>query len=188
MASSFSSLTLFKKIGVVSGAIFVGLVGIGMAAGTQSPSTKTLPQTDPSQGIHVDVPTPKVEADTIETKDVSETSEVPFTTSTQNDAALASGTRTTKVAGVNGVDTKVYKVTYRNDVETDRELTSDIVTTAPVNEVIAIGTYIAPQPVYSPSSPTVPAGASAICRDGTPSYSAHRSGTCSHHGGVAEWL
>jgi len=28
---------------------------------------------------------------------------------------------------------------------------------------------------------------SAVCRDGTNSYSAHRSGTCSY-GGVAQWL
>lgn len=28
----------------------------------------------------------------------------------------------------------------------------------------------------------------ALCRDGTASYSVHRSGTCSHHGGVARWL
>lgn len=27
----------------------------------------------------------------------------------------------------------------------------------------------------------------AICRDGTPSYSKHRQGTCSWHGGVANW-
>jgi hypothetical protein len=27
----------------------------------------------------------------------------------------------------------------------------------------------------------------AVCRDGTYSYSQHRSGTCSHHGGVARW-
>lgn len=27
----------------------------------------------------------------------------------------------------------------------------------------------------------------ARCRDGSYSYSAHRSGTCSHHGGVAVW-
>ncbi|MBV9773178.1 MAG: DUF3761 domain-containing protein [Gemmatimonadetes bacterium] len=33
-----------------------------------------------------------------------------------------------------------------------------------------------------------PAGASAHCRDDTYSFSAHRRGTCSHHGGVAEWL
>jgi uncharacterized protein YraI len=33
----------------------------------------------------------------------------------------------------------------------------------------------------------VPAGATARCRDGTYSFSQHRRGTCSHHGGVAEW-
>jgi len=33
-----------------------------------------------------------------------------------------------------------------------------------------------------------PAGATARCRDGTYSFSKHRSGTCSHHGGVATWL
>jgi len=33
-----------------------------------------------------------------------------------------------------------------------------------------------------------PEGATARCRDGTYSYSKHRRGTCSHHGGVAEWL
>jgi hypothetical protein len=33
-----------------------------------------------------------------------------------------------------------------------------------------------------------PAGASAHCRDGTYSFSRSRRGTCSHHGGVAEWL
>jgi uncharacterized protein YraI len=33
-----------------------------------------------------------------------------------------------------------------------------------------------------------PAGASAQCRDGTYSFSLHRRGTCSHHGGVSRWL
>jgi hypothetical protein len=33
-----------------------------------------------------------------------------------------------------------------------------------------------------------PTGATALCRDGTYSFSRHRSGTCSHHGGVATWL
>lgn len=51
----------------------------------------------------------------------------------------------------------------------------------------------APQnPVVSapvqPAAPSHPAGASAICRDGTYSYSQNRRGTCSHHGGVAQWL
>ena len=37
-------------------------------------------------------------------------------------------------------------------------------------------------------SKSVPAGASARCADGTYSFSRNRRGTCSHHGGVAEWL
>jgi hypothetical protein len=38
------------------------------------------------------------------------------------------------------------------------------------------------------ASNTDPTGATAKCKDGTYSKSAHRSGTCSSHGGVAEWL
>lgn len=33
-----------------------------------------------------------------------------------------------------------------------------------------------------------PQGATAQCRDGSYSFSRSRSGTCSHHGGVAKWL
>lgn len=35
---------------------------------------------------------------------------------------------------------------------------------------------------------SVPNGATAQCRDGSYSFSQHRRGTCSHHGGVAKWL
>jgi peptidoglycan hydrolase-like protein with peptidoglycan-binding domain len=51
-------------------------------------------------------------------------------------------------------------------------------------------------PPTSPASPTtttntaadIPAGATSQCSDGTYSFSASHSGTCSHHGGVARWL
>ena len=42
-----------------------------------------------------------------------------------------------------------------------------------------------PSPVFSEKKP---AGATARCRDGSYSFSQHRQGTCSHHGGVAEWF
>ena len=35
---------------------------------------------------------------------------------------------------------------------------------------------------------SVPNGASAKCLDGTYSFSQSRRGTCSHHGGVSQWL
>lgn len=45
---------------------------------------------------------------------------------------------------------------------------------------------------YTVQSPTYytsrPAGATARCRDGSYSFSLNRRGTCSGHGGVAEWF
>lgn len=45
--------------------------------------------------------------------------------------------------------------------------------------------------VHSPANTvdnSVPSGASARCGDGTYSFSQSRRGTCSSHGGVAQWL
>jgi hypothetical protein len=43
--------------------------------------------------------------------------------------------------------------------------------------------------VHDPEqAPSVPPGAAAECRDGDWSLSQHHSGTCSGHGGVAQWL
>jgi hypothetical protein len=53
----------------------------------------------------------------------------------------------------------------------------------------ASGHLVRSQAVVSTTSttqaPAHPAGATAKCNDGTFSESAHHSGTCSHHGGVA---
>jgi hypothetical protein len=45
--------------------------------------------------------------------------------------------------------------------------------------------------VHRPEAVTrssAPAGATAQCKDGDYSFSQHRTGTCSGHGGVANWL
>jgi hypothetical protein len=45
------------------------------------------------------------------------------------------------------------------------------------------------QKINSPvKSITAPKGATAKCKDGTYSFSKHRSGTCSGHKGVSKWL
>jgi hypothetical protein len=56
----------------------------------------------------------------------------------------------------------------------------------PRSYVNARGATVA-APADSPDG-RAPAGATARCRDGMFSFSHTRSGTCSHHGGVAQWL
>jgi hypothetical protein len=43
--------------------------------------------------------------------------------------------------------------------------------------------------VHSPAkASSVPTGATAVCGDGSYSFSQHHQGTCSRHGGVSRWL
>src|SRR5438309_11555177 len=53
--------------------------------------------------------------------------------------------------------------------------------------VVAVVILAAPGLTTAQQAPA-PAGATALCRDGTYSFSKHHSGTCSHHGGVAMWF
>ena len=54
------------------------------------------------------------------------------------------------------------------------------------------GTYVnvdgntIPDPACLPKNAHV-TGETAVCRDGSHSFSQHHSGTCSGHGGVAQW-
>ncbi|HZX01013.1 MAG TPA: DUF3761 domain-containing protein [Candidatus Paceibacterota bacterium] len=95
-------------------------------------------------------------------------------------------------------DTAVPKTTQTNNPSTNA---TDV--SAPIisNNVVPQATQVLPNlsnnnyyinsdgnSVHSPAyAPSVPAGASAKCRDGTYSFSQHRQGTCSRHGGVATW-
>jgi hypothetical protein len=123
---------------------------------------------------------------------------------------MPSGTTAITTNGVNGVETKTYDETLTNGLVTSKILTSDATTVVPVTQVTSIGTYVAPaapsttietgctngsyvnsagNTVCSPEkSSSVPAGATAQCVDGSYSFSQSRRGTCSYHGGVADWL
>lgn len=137
---------------------------------------------------------PKVEQQTI-----TETEPVPFTSQTRDDGSLPKGETKVVQIGVNGVKTLTYNVTRTNGKETARTLVKTEVTSQPITKITAVGTYEAPAPSsgsgyinssgnYVPSPSSNPVGATAQCKDGTYSYSQHRSGTCSHHGGVAVWF
>ena len=114
---------------------------------------------------------------------------IPFTSTSENDPNLAQGQTTIKQAGVNGSKEVKIKITLVDGSETKREPLPDVITLQPVPQITSVGTYVAPAPAPAPTpAPSSnPQGATARCNDGTYSYSANRSGTCSHHGGVAEW-
>lgn len=78
-----------------------------------------------------------------------------------------------------------YKVGY---VYTSN-LISEVNQTYAPTERVRYYTNSAGQRVQSPTYyPSAPRGATARCVDGTYSFSRNRRGTCSHHGGVAQWL
>lgn len=61
------------------------------------------------------------------------------------------------------------------------------------NQLIEQGSYVnkAGQTVHSPAhtkNGQAPDGATARCGDGSYSFSQNHRGTCSHHGGVSDWL
>ena len=189
--SWFHSLSLTGKVATVATALILSFGVIGAAAQSGSGTSVPAPTAQTVQK------TPKIEV-----KAMSTTEAIPFTSSTIDDSSLDQGTIQTRTKGVNGLLTHTYQVTYTDGVETSKSTPVDTVTAAAVNEVVVHGTK-APAPVCSNgtyvnsagntvcspySSPSAPTGASAQCSDGTYSFSRSRSGTCSHHGGVATWL
>lgn len=213
----FSSLSETRKQIVVAVLVIstFGLAGTSIvgaiAQSSFNPTPPTAASANPSQAKPAS-PSPKVEVKTVTTTD-----SIPFASTTVNDNTLPKGTTRVRTAGVNGVLTHTVQVTYTNGVETNRGKSVDTITTQPINEVTAVGTYVAPAPpapqtsdnsstpssscpngtyvntagntVCSPyASSSAPAGATAQCTDGTYSFSQHRQGTCSSHGGVASWL
>lgn len=128
---------------------------------------------------------------------------VAYDTEYVDDSSLPKGQTKVITAGKNGERTDYYEVTYIDGVESKRELTKSEITFAPVTQIVANGSYVAPpQTVHCENgsyvnsagntvcrpSQTNTGSATAICGDGSYSYSQSRRGTCSHHGGVARWL
>lgn len=195
--SWFKELTTFGKAGVIIAGL-IGFSAVGVAADNLSQNSIPI-QPAAVQGEQTQNP------DKVTHETVTETKAIPFETTEQSTSSLLKGDTKTLAEGVNGERVITYNVTYTNGIETARVKVSDKTTKEPITRIIAIGTYVAPAPqpscpngtyvnsagntVCSPyQSSSAPAGATAECRDGTYSFSQSRRGTCSHHGGVAEWL
>lgn len=190
---------------IASGIATFLLIFAAIGANTPNSSSNNFQPTSSTSSLKesvsepVEKPTPQ-----ITTKTETKTAAIPYGTTNRDDSTLAKGATKVVQEGSLGAREDVYTITYTDGVETGRELTSSTITKQPVDRIVHHGAYVAPAPqrqycengtyvnsagqtVCRPSSNNT-GGATAICRDGTYSYSRSRRGTCSHHGGVRQWL
>lgn len=135
-------------------------------------------------------------ADQSVTKTEVVTSPISFTSSEKEDSSLPKGQRKTTTTGVNGEKSDTYEVTYVGGKQIAKKLIKSEVTTQPINEVVSVGTYVAPSQAATPSyvAPTqTQSPYYANCSDAraagvTPLYQGqpgYRSGLDRDHDGVA---
>ena len=92
--------------------------------------------------------------------DVTENQPIAFTSVQRPDAASFVGQNKVATAGAAGQRTIVNRVTTVDGVQTRRELLSDAVTTAPVGEVVSVGSKVRPA-APKPAAPAAAAPAAA---------------------------
>jgi resuscitation-promoting factor RpfB len=130
-----------------------GLTAIGALAGdpqqTDATKTRTVARASSMTGrptAAAQSSTPASPASTtsppakIEKRQVVETQEVPFQSTTVNDATMPAGTQKTRTRGVPGLKTLTYEITLTDGAQTDKRLVSETVTRAAVTEVVVVGT------------------------------------------------
>ncbi|MEO8827523.1 ubiquitin-like domain-containing protein [Lapillicoccus sp.] len=92
----------------------------------------------------------------VEQKTATETQPVGFQVVDKDDATLAKGTTRTTTKGVAGQTTLTYTETWVDGKLESRTQAGAQVSTAPVDQVVAVGTKVA-TPVKAPAAPAVPA-------------------------------
>lgn len=156
----------------VWGQIPVGVLGSVLAVGLV-----TAPFNEP--------PTAPAAPATMSTSSTTTSSSTTTTSTSSTTTSTTVAATTSTAAATTTVPTTVARVT----TTTARAVVTTVVAAAPVSCPNGTYTNTAGNEVCRPyASSNAPAGASAQCRDGTYSFSQTRSGTCSGHGGVAQWL
>lgn len=130
----FCGLTNSGKIVVVSVAtlLLFGTVGTLAQSGNQPANTAPVVTVTPSPE-----PSPVVIVETM-------TEVVVFLEETREDGAIAKGQTGVVQEGISGERTISYELTKVEGREVNRKEIKNEITKAPVNKVIAIGTYVAP--------------------------------------------
>lgn len=90
-------------------------------------------------------------SDTVTSKQITETQSIPFATTNQNDSSLPDGQTKIVQAGKDGTKTLTYQVTYTNGQQTEKKLVKTDITEKPVDQIVDVGTYVAPAQTPTPN-------------------------------------
>ncbi|MET8906657.1 G5 domain-containing protein [Micromonospora sp. NPDC004551] len=103
----------------------------------------------------------------VETRIVTTTEKIAYSTRTVKDSSLAEGTKKIRTRGAAGVRTLTYQVTVTDGVQTGKKLVRSVVTKAPVTQVIAVGTKQTRQCDPNYSGACVPIASDVDCAGGS---------------------
>lgn len=113
----------------------------------------------------------------VEYETVTQTEKIYYKEVTKNDPSLAQGKSILQTKGENGLLTKTVTITYKNGVEVSRKVTKEEVTKAAVDEVVLVGTYVAPTPTPRPAATPAPAATKAPSATKAPGSSSKPAST-----------
>ncbi|MCJ1715377.1 G5 domain-containing protein [Curtobacterium sp. VKM Ac-2922] len=161
--AALTTKTKATVVVVVAGLLWIGGVGtagavVGAVATAAGPSQSH--QVAAVDATHAPSPTPTPTPTPTPVVTVSEAttvSPVPFERTTVDDPALPKGQTQLRTTGVDGELTATWRITTTDGVETARDEVDKAVTTPPVAEVTAIGSYVAPVPAPAPVEQAAPA-------------------------------
>lgn len=141
---------------LISAAALVLIAGVASAV-TGGNHQASLTSGDRPIALVAEAPSPRPTPTSVTTEKVVDVEEIIGFAATQvDDPNSNAGSQVVTVVGVNGVKTKSYRVTFVNGQETSRAFISEAITRAPVDQVTAIGSYVAPAPVVQAPVALVP--------------------------------
>ena len=150
---------------IAAGLLAAAIVVLGAGGAVAGPPAEPVAASADRVGLVDDAtpsPTPTPEI-SYENEEVP--TQLPFAAVNVDDPNALVGTSSPSVAGVPGVKTTTYRVTFVDGVATTREVVSDVTTTAPIDAVTAVGSK--PIPAPAPVAPA-PVAAASGC---DPNYS-----------------
>ncbi len=148
---TWSRLKPAQKAGLIVAALALlgggGVAVTGAFAGGDDENSAKAPTSQVRQLADQALATPSASATAsrgTEKRTVTETEAIKFKSKTIKDNWLPEGEKEQRTAGIDGVRTLTYTITLVDGRETARKLLKSEVTRKPVAEVIAVGTYAAP--------------------------------------------